>query len=39
MDFDAYIQPSSQLGESAEVSVLDGGTAIATVPFSTFLVP
>ncbi|GEL22191.1 hypothetical protein PSU4_11450 [Pseudonocardia sulfidoxydans NBRC 16205] len=39
IDFDAYIQPSSQLGESGEVSVVDGGAPRATVSFSTFLLP
>lgn len=39
VDFDGYIQPSSQLGASGEVAVLDGGSAIVTVPFRTWLVP
>jgi hypothetical protein len=39
VDFDAYIQPSSQLGESGEVSVVDAGAPAATVSFSTFLLP
>ena len=39
IDFDAYIQPSSQWGESGEVRVLDGDrTAVATT-FTTSLVP
>jgi len=39
IDFDAYIQPSSQLGASGEVTVLDGGNEVVTVPFRTWLVP
>jgi hypothetical protein len=39
IDFDGYIQPSSQLGASGEVVVLDGGTDVVTVPFRTWLVP
>jgi hypothetical protein len=39
VDFDAYIQPSSQLGASGEVAVLDGGVPVVTVPFGTWLVP
>jgi hypothetical protein len=39
VDFDAYIQPSSQIGASGEVAVLDGGSPVVTVPFRTWLVP
>lgn len=39
IDFDAYIQPSSQLGASGAVTVLDGGNEVVTVPFRTWLVP
>ncbi|MGD9991386.1 hypothetical protein [Pseudonocardia sp.] len=39
IDFDAYVQPSSQLGGSGEVFVLDAGAPRATVSFSTFLLP
>jgi hypothetical protein len=39
VDFDAYIQPSSQLGESGEVAVLEGGAPVVSVPFRTWLVP
>jgi hypothetical protein len=39
VDFDAYIQPSSQLGAAGEVSVLDGGSEVVSVPFRTWLVP
>jgi hypothetical protein len=39
VDFDAYIQPSSQWGASGELRVLeDGGTAVG-VGFTTALVP
>ena len=39
VDFDAYIQPSSQLGAAGEVAVLDGGAEVVSVPFRTWLVP
>ena len=39
VDYDAYIQPSSQLGASGEVAVLDGGVPVVTAPFRTWLVP
>lgn len=39
VDFDAYIQPSSQWGASGEVAVLDGGAPAVTVGFRTVLVP
>ena len=39
VDFDAYIQPSSQLGSSGEVSVLVGNERVATTEFHTWLVP
>jgi hypothetical protein len=39
VDFDAYIQPSSQLGASGEATVLEGGSEVVTVPFRTWLVP
>jgi hypothetical protein len=39
IDFDAYIQPASQLGASGEVAVLEGGAPVVTVPFRTWLVP
>lgn len=39
VDFDAYIQPASQLGASGEVAVLEGGAEVVTVPFRTWLVP
>ena len=37
--FDAYIQPSSQLGSSGDVSVLVGTERVATTQFHTWLVP
>ncbi len=39
VDFDAYIQPASQRGRSATLSVVDGGTRRATVVFDTRLLP
>lgn len=39
VDFDAYIQPASQLGASGEVTVLDGGAPVVAVGFTTVLVP
>jgi len=39
VDFDAYIQPSSQLGSGGEVSVLVGNERVATTEFHTWLVP
>lgn len=37
--YDAYIQPSSQVGASGTVAVLDGGRRVAEVPFTTDLWP
>jgi hypothetical protein len=37
--YDAYIQPASQRGRSATVSVVDGGTRVATVRLDTRLLP
>jgi hypothetical protein len=39
VDFDAYIQPASQLGASGEVAVLENGAPVASVAFDTVLVP
>ena len=39
IDYDAYIQPASQLGRSATVSVLRGATPLVSVAFTTRLVP
>lgn len=37
--YDAYIQPSSQLGRDGTLSVMDGGARVATVDFTTRLLP
>jgi hypothetical protein len=37
--YDAYVQPSSQRGSSATVSVVDGGRPAATVHITTTLLP
>jgi hypothetical protein len=37
--YDAYIQPSSQVGASGTVAVVDGGQRVAAVPFTTGLWP
>jgi hypothetical protein len=39
VDFDAYIQPASQQGRSATVSVIKGGTPVASVDIHTRLMP
>ena len=39
MDFDAYIQPSAQLGKSATVKLIVRGSTVATVRLHTWLVP
>ncbi|MFD1824790.1 MULTISPECIES: hypothetical protein [Mumia] len=39
IDFDVYIQPSSQQGEQATVSVVDDGRRIASTRIRTSLVP
>ncbi|BAH48706.1 hypothetical protein [Rhodococcus opacus] len=39
LGFDAYIQPSSQLGHSGSVSVSEKGVDVATLEFTTWLVP
>jgi hypothetical protein len=39
LDYDAYIQPSAQLGASARISVLDGETAVVSADIRTFLFP
>lgn len=39
VDFDTYVQPSSQLGRSARLSVVSGGQPVVGVPFTTWLVP
>lgn len=37
--YDAYVQPSSQVGDGGTLSVLDGGRAVASVDFETVLLP
>ncbi|TQS45783.1 hypothetical protein FL583_07470 [Cryptosporangium phraense] len=39
LSFDAYIQPSSQLGTDGELRLLSKGKAVATVRFRTWLMP
>jgi hypothetical protein len=39
MDYDAYIQPSAQLGKSATVRLIVGGTVEASTSIRTWLVP
>jgi hypothetical protein len=39
VDFDAYIQPASQQGRSATVSVIDSGTPMVSVDYRTRLMP
>ncbi|WP_238343101.1 hypothetical protein [Nocardioides cynanchi] len=39
VDFDAYIQPASQQGRYATVSVIDGGSPVASVDIHTRLLP
>lgn len=37
--YDAYIQPSAQVGRDGTISVLDGGAPVATVDFTTTVFP
>jgi hypothetical protein len=39
VDFDAYIQPASQQGRSATLTVIDGGSAKVSVDYRTRLMP
>jgi hypothetical protein len=39
VDFDAYIQPSSQQGRSATLAVVDGGTPVVSLDYHTRLWP
>ncbi|WP_029136928.1 hypothetical protein [Nakamurella lactea] len=39
VDYDAYIQPSSQIGSTGRVSVMRGTGRLVTVEFATFLFP
>jgi hypothetical protein len=38
-DFDAYVQPTAQLGASAEVWLIVDGQRLATLDYRTWLVP
>jgi hypothetical protein len=37
--YDAYVQPASQQGKNATVSVIDQGAPVASVHISTHLLP
>jgi hypothetical protein len=39
VDFDAYIQPSSQLGRGATLEVLDAGEPVVSLDYTTWLLP
>ncbi len=39
LEYDAYIQPASQIGKSATVRLLVGGREVARTTFHTWLVP
>ncbi|MGQ0623981.1 MAG: hypothetical protein ACT4PP_04895 [Sporichthyaceae bacterium] len=39
LDFDAYIQPSSQLGRRGTVAVMDGQQVLVSTTFRTWLIP
>jgi hypothetical protein len=39
LGFDAYVQPSSQLGRDSTISVMDAGEVAATLHYSTWLAP
>lgn len=39
LSFDAYVQPSSQVGRDASIAVVDGGGKVATLTYSTWLAP
>jgi hypothetical protein len=39
VSYDAYIQPSSQVGQDGTLSVLENGTPVASVDFDTMLLP
>ena len=39
VDFDAYVQPSSQRGRRATLSVVDGSHTEVSIPFRTWIVP
>jgi hypothetical protein len=39
VDFDTYVQPASQQGRSATLTVIDGGAAQVSVDYQTRLMP
>ena len=39
LDYDAYVQPAAQLGESAEVWLVVDGERVATVDYRTWVLP
>ena len=39
LDYDAYVQPSAQVGTTATISVLSAGEPVVSVDFRTFLFP
>jgi hypothetical protein len=39
LTYDAYVQPSSQIGRDAEIAVLDEGRVAAKVHIDTWLAP
>ena len=39
VDYDAYIQPASQLGKSAKVRLIIGGRVVVEASLTTWLVP
>jgi hypothetical protein len=39
LDYDAYIQPASQIGQDGTISVVEGSERLASVDFHTRLLP
>jgi hypothetical protein len=39
LDYDAYIQPSSQIGKSATIKIIVGGQTVASTSIHTWLAP
>lgn len=39
VDYDAYIQPSSQQGETARLAVVEGSTPVVWIDYRTRLLP
>jgi hypothetical protein len=39
LSFDAYVQPSSQLGRDGSIAVVDKGQTVAALTYSTWLAP